>query len=193
MKIEGKIKKLDKIIVSDPSYTEEVTCRYERKNLNKKDWQFEMIIKDVQEECKGYTVEGIEFSIYMYMAKGMYKLNELSKFTHPKGIKFNETVIGMDTACISLGVNKYADEIKNSKEECKPSCSLRTTEDGVFGNVIEGRINNNINCIYINGYLSDYACYTLEEIATYILEQFEVIDVEKIIDNNIEKEELLEY
>ena len=38
MRYKGKIRELNHIIISDPSYDESVTCRYENNNLKEKDW-----------------------------------------------------------------------------------------------------------------------------------------------------------
>ena len=45
MRYKGKIKEINHIIVSDPSYDETVACRYERKEINKKNWKVSIDIK----------------------------------------------------------------------------------------------------------------------------------------------------
>lgn len=41
MRYKGKIKELNQIIVSDPSYGEDTWGRYERTDMNKKIWIFQ--------------------------------------------------------------------------------------------------------------------------------------------------------
>ena len=44
MKYSGKIKELNHIVVSDPSYDKKVFCRYEYENINGKDWLVDLDI-----------------------------------------------------------------------------------------------------------------------------------------------------
>ena len=45
----GKIKSIDQIIVSDPSYEKDVWCRYENDNVNAKDWIVDILIQEYNE------------------------------------------------------------------------------------------------------------------------------------------------
>ena len=45
LRYKGKIKALNHIIISDPSYDEGVTYRYEKNNLKEKDWYVDIDIK----------------------------------------------------------------------------------------------------------------------------------------------------
>lgn len=50
MRYKGKIKELNHIIITDPSYDESVTCRYEKNNLKEKDWYVDIDIKPTIEK-----------------------------------------------------------------------------------------------------------------------------------------------
>ena len=69
MKFEGKIKELNQIIVSDPSYDEEVTCRYERKNVNQKDMNVIVEIHECSDKYDEITINGVEFFILIHNPK----------------------------------------------------------------------------------------------------------------------------
>lgn len=52
LRYKGKIKELNHIIISDPSYDESVTCRYENNNLKEKDWYVDIDIKPTVDEIE---------------------------------------------------------------------------------------------------------------------------------------------
>lgn len=60
MKYKGKIEKLNKLIVSDPSYGKDVWCRYQRSFKNKEDWNVNIFIEE-QDYMKDY--DGEDFHI----------------------------------------------------------------------------------------------------------------------------------
>ena len=60
---KGKIKELNHIIITDPSYDESVTCRYEKNNLKEKDWYVDIDIKPTIEKIENFTIKGTEFFV----------------------------------------------------------------------------------------------------------------------------------
>ena len=98
------------------------------------------------------------------------------------GIKLEETEIGMDTACVALGINEKADEIIELRDEWQPECSLNTLTDGIFGTVKEGTAKGNHPVfIWISGYLDEDTGYSIEEIIDYLQYQFNITELEKDI------------
>ena len=55
MRYKGKIRELNHIIISDPSYDESVTCRYEKDNLREKDWYVDIDIKPTIDKIEDFT------------------------------------------------------------------------------------------------------------------------------------------
>ena len=88
-------------------------------------------------------------------------------------------MIGMDTACIALGINNYANDIRDSKGDWQPDNSLNTLTDGIFGYVKEGTKDNTINFIWISGFLSEDTGYSIEEIMNYLSTYLEITDLYK--------------
>lgn len=185
MKYKGKIENLDHIIISDPSYDEKVTCRYERKDLKEKNWLVDIDIKPTVEEIEGLTLKGIEFYLFLYKNKTFCELKENGTIRYLNPIKINETEIGMDTACIALGINKYADEIIGEKDTWQPECSLKTGTDGFFGTVKEGKMLEEPVFIWLSGYLDEDTDYTIDEIIDYLKNQLNITELKKEIDNPI--------
>ena len=70
MRYKGKIRELNHIIISDPSYDESVTCRYEKDNLREKDWYVDIDIKPTMiydhEIGEGFILE-VQSFFYFYI------------------------------------------------------------------------------------------------------------------------------
>ena len=181
MKFEGKIKELNQIIVSDPSYDEEVTCRYERKNVNQKDMNVIVEIHECSDKYDEITINGVEFFILIHNPKEKCELKENGNFTYPKRNQVTRFDIGIDTACISLGINNFADDIREAREEWQPPFALNTLSDGLFGVVKEGKKDDKINFIFISGYLSEDTGYSIEDVVDCISTYLEVTDLYKEI------------
>ena len=128
LRYKGKIRELNHIIISDPSYDESVTCRYENNNLKEKDWYVDIDIKPTVDEIEDLTIKGTEF--FLFLSKDR------------SGIELKETEIGMDTACVAIGINEKADEIIELRDDWQPECSLNTLTDGLFGTVKEGKLQD---------------------------------------------------
>lgn len=195
MRYKGKIENLNHIIISDPSYDESVTCRYEKNDLKEKNWYVDIDIKKTVEKMGNFTARGVEFFLFLAKDRELSELKEDGTIRYLKGIKLTETEIGMDTACIALGVNERADEIIELRDEWQPECSLNTLTDGFFGTVKEGvdKINNPV-FIWISGYLDEAAGYSIEEIVDYLQYQLNITELEKDITRtmNVSQKDMLE-
>lgn len=198
MRYKGKIKELNHIVVSDPTYEKDVWCRYERENLNEENWLVNIDIKPSIEEYKDFTIKGTEFFLFLCKDKNWAELKENGTISYLKGIELNEIDIGMDTACVALGIDENAKEIIESQGEWQPECALNTLTDGTFGTVKEGKIengeNNDIVFIWISGYLDEDTGYTMEDIIDYLQEQFNITELEKDLEREyiIKQEKILE-
>lgn len=182
MRYKGKIKELNHIIITDPSYDESVTCRYEKNNLKEKDWYVDIDIKPTIEKIENFTIKGTEFFLFLTKDRRLSELREDGTIRYLNGIKLEETEIGMDTACVALGINEKADEIIELRDEWQPECSLNTLTDGIFGTVKEGTVKGNYPVfIWISGYLDEDTGYSIEEIIDYLQYQFNITELEKDI------------
>ena len=153
LRYKGKIRELNHIIISDPSYDESVTCRYENNNLKEKDW-------------------------YVRLSE----LRENGAIRYLSGIELKETEIGMDTACVAIGINEKADEIIELRDDWQPECSLNTLTDGLFGTVKEGKLQDHTVFIWLSGYLDEDTGYSIEEIIDYLQYQLNITELEKVND-----------
>ena len=209
MKYEGKIKELKQIIVSDPSYHKDVWCRYENDKVNMKNCNIELNIAEIQETIPAdevaedmsdtlksqvkddLTIEGIEFQ--MLISDGVPYCNlTRNGFTHSHWVKLNDYTIGMDTACVSLGINEVAEQIRNDIKSWQPVTALHTLTDGEFGNVFEGTTpKSKATClIYISGYLDKDAGYSVEDILDYLKNNFQIDDLHPVEDFEQTNDEL---
>lgn len=78
LRYKGKIKKIEHIIISDPTYDESVTCRYEKNNLNEENWFVDIDIKPTVEKIENFTIKGTEFFLFLYKDKRLSELKEHS-------------------------------------------------------------------------------------------------------------------
>ena len=181
MKFGGKIKELNQIIISDPSYDKDVTCRYERKNINQKDMNVLIEIHDYSEKIDGIQINGVEFYILIHNPKEPCMLKEDCSFTNYTSDKVTEFDIGIDTACITFGINSFADNIRKSQKEWQPPFSLKTLSDGIFGEVKEGKEDDKVNFIFISGFLDEDTQYSIDDVLDYITTCLEIKDLYKEI------------
>ncbi|MBQ4584517.1 MAG: hypothetical protein IJA94_06485, partial [Bacilli bacterium] len=70
MKCSGKIKNINHIVVSDPTYKKDVWCRYEIDNLKEKNWHVDLDVYEVEDKYDDYTINGIEFNMVLQKVKG---------------------------------------------------------------------------------------------------------------------------
>ncbi len=185
MQYSGKIDEIKQIIVSDPSYSKDVWCRYENDNLNAKDWNIKIQVSEYNETFDDMNVKGLDLFILMFHPNIHCDFTDKG-FSHPATIKINEYTIGMDTACVSLGINDVADKIRSEIDEWKPVTCLKTLTDGEFGSVYEGKVPNSdqASLIVITGFLDEDTGYSEEYLIDYFKENFEVQNLSPIISND---------
>lgn len=186
MRYNGEIEKLNHIIVSAPSYDKDVTCRYEKTGMNEKDWEIDIDIENVEDRFYEYTLKGIEFYIFLVKNRNFAELGEKGSIKYLRGIKIEETEIGIDTACVAFGINEKADEIIKVQDIWQPEESIKTLTDGLFGTVKEGTKNDEPVFIWISGYITDDAGYSIQDIVDYIQKQFKVKDLTKEMERVID-------
>lgn len=184
---KGKIDQINKVVVSDPSYKEGVWCRYESDAVDSNGpWRVQLAVNEVTDNVEGYEFKGIDFAVLLSSSLIFEKTCNLTKdgssFSHPKPLEMKETEIGMDTACIALGINDIADEIKASIDEWQPDCALKTLTDGMFGNVYEGSHEGIVYLLYISGYIDEDAGYSVEDIVEYLSSAFKIKELELVKD-----------
>lgn len=179
MRYKGKIKELNHIVISDPTYDESVTCRYERANMNEENWLIDIDIKPVVDKIEDFTINGTEFFLFLCKDKKLGELRENGTITYLKGIEIKKTEIGMDTACVAIGIDEKAKEIIESRDDWKPECSLHTLTDGLFGIVKEGKIEDDTVFIWLSGYLDEETGYSIEEIVDYLEHQLNIAELQK--------------
>lgn len=187
MKCYGKINKINHIVISDPSYKKDVSCRYEINNLNEKNWLVDIEINEVEDKFDNIVIKGIEFYLLLHKNNDdcIFKNKD---FKYKKNIEIKNYEIGMDTACVALGINDKAKEIVESPEEWHPTYSIFTATDGYFGDVFEGKKADKVSFILINGYVCEDTNYKSNDILNYLVDQFEIVDlqIEKSNDSHIE-------
>ena len=181
LRYKGKIRELNHIIISDPSYDESVTCRYENNNLKEKDWYVDIDIKPTVDEIEDLTIKGTEFFLFLSKDRRLSELRENGAIRYLSGIELKETEIGMDTACVAIGINEKADEIIELRDDWQPECSLNTLTDGLFGTVKEGKLQDHTVFIWLSGYLDEDTGYSIEEIIDYLQYQLNITELEKDI------------
>ena len=160
MRYNGKIAELNHIVISDPSYGKDVTCRYEKTGMNEKDWKIDIDIENVEDRYGKYTFKGTEFYIFLVKDRINAELRYKGTIKCLSSIKIKETEIGMDTACVAFGINEKADEIIEVQDIWQPEESIKTLTDGLFGTVKEGTKNGEPVFIWISGYITDDAGYS---------------------------------
>ena len=178
MKCSGKIKNINHIVVSDPTYEKDVWCRYELDNLKEKNWHVDLDVYEVEDKYDDYTINGIEFNMILQKVKGICRVDD-DKIKYLNGLNINNYEIGMDTACVALGINNKAKQIINSQAEWQPNCAIRTGTDGMFGSVTEGRKKDELAFLVITGYLSSDMDYDVDSLFDYLVDKFEITDLVK--------------
>lgn len=199
MKYEGRISKLDRIIVSDPSYDKGVWCRYENDNANMSNCKVALNISEYHEVIpadevardlpegmrsqvtKDLELEGIEFQLLISDSRLKCEIVK-DGFNHPQWTTIQQFTIGMDSACVALGINEVADKIASERDSWQPSTALTTLTDGEFGTVCEGRTpnGNNTALIYITGSFDKDNGYTEEMLKSYLEAQLQIEDLHPV-------------
>lgn len=181
---KGQIEQINKVVVSDPSYKEDVWCRYESQNFASGPWNVQLSVNDITDSINGFELKGVRFNILLHIGdKNRCELHmDGSGFSLPADLEAKEYEIGMDTACVALGINDVADEIKASREEWKPGCGLNTLTDGFFGDVYEGSYNGKIHLLCVSGYLDEDTGYSVDDIVNYLSSNFKIENLELVKD-----------
>ena len=183
---KGRIDEIKRVVVSDPSYGKDVWCRYECTKLAwGKPWNVQLAVNEVVTPYEDFTCKGVGFGLLLVSGSVLQEACRLepdgSSFSYPsKLISLKETEIGMDTACVALGINSVADEISASKGSWQPPCALRTLTDGMFGVVYEGTNYGYTHLIYVDGYLDEDTGYSVEDIVRYLTAAFEIKDLQLV-------------
>lgn len=184
---KGEIEQLNEVVVSDPSYKDGVWCRYESDKVDSGGpWRVQMAINDVTDNCDGFEIKGVDFALLLSSSLIFEKTCQLNKdgqgFSCPQMLEMKKTEIGMDTACVALGINEVADEIKASIDEWQPACAFKTSTDGFFGEVYEGSHEGKAYLLYITGYLDEDTGYSVEDVVSYLSENFQIKNLELVKD-----------
>ena len=169
MEFNGVIKNVDRIVVSDPSFGEDVWCRYEKTDVKGRDWKVHGFISDYSQDFDGLYLKGVKFVVGLAAPDEHFELHEDGSFAHYTRVKVKEVEIGMDTACVGIGINGVADEIKARRDEWQPDCCLKTLTDGLFGTVNEGCLNGDLRFLVISGYLDEDTGYSKEDVLGYLV------------------------
>ncbi len=183
MRYKGLIKDLNHIVISDPSYKDGIWCRYEKDNLNEKDWNVDLQIYSVKTKFEDYDIRGTEFYLLLQKDKRDCKIDEEGSIRYLSNIEIKDYTIGMDTACIALGINEDAKEIIDSREEWQPDCAIRTGTDGTFGEVTEGIKDGRLCFLLVTGYIEEDFCDE-KEMLKYLVNHFEIENLTEFIDKN---------
>lgn len=178
MKYKGKIKNINHIVVSDPTYKKDVWCRYEKSDLKEKDWIVNLNIYQTEDKVGNYYIKGTEFFLIMQKNDNVCNFDDDGTLTYLKDIELKDYSIGMDTACVALGINANAKEIIESQEEWQPECAIRTGTDGIFGEVSEGTKDGELCFVLINGYFGE-DFIDENELFEYLKNQFEITELVK--------------
>lgn len=187
MTYSGNINEINQIIVSDPSYEKGVWCRYENDNLNAKDWNIKIEVKDYNENIDGYDITGLDFQILLSHPSVRCDFTE-NGIRYPKSSEIKEYTIGADTACVSFGINDIADKIRSEVDEWQPSTCLKTLADGEFGVVYEGtRANSDkVHFIAIAGFFDKDTGYSEEGLVKYFEKNFTVENLSPVMSESEE-------
>lgn len=179
MKYIGKLNGLDSLVIKDPYYSNAVPIQYNKKNLDFSDAEVHLDIKN-DNECFCFNIKLLIFG------------------KDPSSSEVKSYEIGMDSACIAIGADLKADEIKSMEGEWQPTCALRTGTDGYFGYVTEflkilGHDDvtkepiYKVNCIALEATI-DEEMYTEEELVDYFKEQLHIQNLVKESDLESEME-----
>ena len=178
MEFKGKIKDLNHIVISDPTYNEDVWCRYEKNNLKEKDWLVNLDIYPVETKIDKFYVKSIDFTLLIQKNEKDCSLDDNGKLKYLKNIKLEKYTIGIDSACVALGINENAKEIINSQEEWQPPCAIKTGADGDFGTVFEGTKNGKLCFLLVTGSIEE-EFINENELFDYLTNQFKIKELVK--------------
>lgn len=193
MEYKGKIKKLNKLVVSDPSYDSNVTSRYQKEKIDAKDLEVTILLCNDKTKLDNDTLYGIDINVLIKKKNTDYNIDNDALHTNNKEVNQKEYRICMDSACIAIGINDFAEEIKENSE-WQPECALKTMTDGEFGFLIEGTSKDGkLEYIWFYGYLGADTEYSLKDVCDYLVEQLEIIELEPVIKEELNTKSEVEY
>lgn len=195
MKGKGKIKKLEKIVMTDPHYKSDVWCRYEKKFDKIEDWQVQFLIRDYEDNLKWQNedikISGIEYAILFKRPDFKSELLDIERISYERGIELKKYQIGVDTAQVAFGANDRAEEIIEYSQDIdkldvgellanyNPDFAISTASDGLFGNIQEGTKNGETQFIFLAGFFDEYAeIENVKDLMSYFETQFKIEDIE---------------
>ena len=181
MRYKGKIPIINKFIISDPEYEDNSQYTYSELNLKLSDYIVEILIEQNYDNEVKRSYKELDIIIKEKDETIKVKGN---KFVYDSKDILIRTPIMMKSDCVSMGIDEFAEEIRNAKREGKSPCSLKTASDGFFGSVIEGYFNNKISFIYIAGCINDYAGYSEEDLINYLKRQLKIYDLQQVRELN---------
>ncbi len=178
MRYSGKINNINHIVVSDPYYGKDTKYRYEKDKLNLKDWLVDLDIYTIKTFYDDVVFDNVEFSLILKKDKDVCNNGLDNNIHYDESIKVKDYDIGMDTSSMALGINKYAKEIIDSRDDYFPTCAIKTGLDGWFGQVTEGKKNKELQFIRITGEMDKERCDE-NELLSYLTKQLELDNLQK--------------
>lgn len=175
MKYSGKIDNINHVVVTDPMYKQDVCCRYEKNNINGKDWivELEIYSAEVTDSNQNIYEKGIAFYLIMKRNERVCQFDGEENIKYLKNIEIKNYSIGMDSACIAFGMNDKAKQIVLSSNSWQPPCAIRTGTDGIFGDVYEGIEGEKVSFLIITGFFDD-ELINKNDLFDYLVNQFEI-------------------
>lgn len=176
MRLTGKIKELDRLIVTD-SYFEEKGHVYEIDKIRGKDWNVTVLINPCEHAFiraggERLVFSGKEYFVLMTAPGEIHNLNDNGSFSYRSALLMENTPVSATNECIAFGVNSRADAIM----AMPGSARLPIKTIGEAGRVYEGTdlMLRSVRVISIIGYLDDKSGYSTGDLIDYITSQLEI-------------------
>lgn len=197
---KGKIKDIQKIIVSDPSYDKDFSCRYENNKVNGKNWNVEIafdeikdsfMVKDLDGKSREVDASRKEIFILLQDTNQNCQILDNGNLKYYKDNKLKSYEIGVDTSCFCIGINDKADMIKRQKDEWHPDGSIKTLTDGFIGEVKEGTYYGHTTFIYMTMTITNDTGYCVNDLLNIFCEQLHIEKLqnvnEQVVEGNYEE------
>lgn len=167
---------LNGIIISDPSYSNDVWCRYES-NVVGKDWSM-FFDSHTTADNEFPEFSYIDFSLIIgneEIASRIRKIDD--RIVYPAKLEVNSFEIGMDTACFCCGAK---DKVNHFGE----MMAINTGTDGLLGDVYEFKLNGKVEAIYFMGSI-DASFIDERGLFQHFKSGFDAIEKEQTLQENI--------
>lgn len=178
MRLTGKIRELDRLIVTDPCF-EGNDPGYVIDRIRGKDWNVSILINPCEHAFiraggERLTFSGKEYFVLMTAPGEIHNLNDNGSFSYRSALLMEETQVSASNECIAFGVNSKADSIT----AMPGSGMLPIKTSGEVGRVYEGTdlMLRSVRVISIIGYLDDKSGYSTEDLIDYITSQLEITE-----------------